>query len=389
MTTRKQTTHSLHVFWASGVAVALMASDDDLFGSGPFPRPLFSRRGLEAPSAFSPWRDPEKTQIQALSCWSGAELPAAESPPARKKLLLRDEAPAADFSDLGPDITAVIALSAWLIDRHAPLHAVVCQTWARAAPIAKNELRCLEVAPPRTEVKGSITPAIDPTNVDPALAVTISEWLFPSGTGYSPFAVRTTSKRAKIEASDMIALLDEKGWLTNFISDSYLSTLMPELTESLPPDTARAFLPGFYSTCMIQRSCLIDYGNVKFVDAAKRVSEIFINYNHGNYHWALMRLQRSWKRLEIFDGKGIVKKAQGRHVLNCIGLALQVYFARARARARAAPCGITHVFFAQTCSSRVPFCCRRTWAIGKWWRMARRPARPSKRTPTRVACSHV
>ena len=138
MTTRKQTTHSLHVFWASGVAVALMASDDDLFGSGPFQRPLFSRRGLEAPSAFSPWRDPEKTQIQALSCWSGAELPAAESPPARKKLLLRDEAPAADFSDLGPDITAVIALSAWLIDRNAPLHAVVCQTWARAAPISKN-----------------------------------------------------------------------------------------------------------------------------------------------------------------------------------------------------------------------------------------------------------
>eukprot|EP00966_Prymnesium_polylepis_P140690 3249507-Prymnesium_polylepis.1 len=134
------------------------------------------------------------------------------------------------------------------------------------------------------------------------------------------------SHDVNIEKNDMTALLDENGWLTNFISDAYMSTVMPELTDTLPHDAARAFLPGYYSTCMVQRSCLMDYGNVKFVDAAKRVSEIVINYNHGNCHWALMRLQRSWKRLEIYDAKGIVKRAQGRHVHNCIGLALQVCF---------------------------------------------------------------
>eukprot|EP00966_Prymnesium_polylepis_P198860 4608864-Prymnesium_polylepis.1 len=62
--------------------------------------------------------------------------------------------------------------------------------------------------------------------------------------GFSPFKVRTTSKRVNVEEQDMKALLDEKGWLTNFISDAYMSTVMPELTGSLPLSAERAFLPG-------------------------------------------------------------------------------------------------------------------------------------------------
>ena len=155
--------------------------------------PKFSGRGLVLPSAFSPWRDQE-TQAQARSAWSRASDKALAAGFSVRKLE-SDEALAADFSDLGIDITAVISLAAWLSDCLAPRHASVCTTWANAAPTVKDQLRCVEVAPPRTEVKGSLKAAIQPT-LDAALAVHINAWA-TSIAGFSRFAVRTTSTLRK------------------------------------------------------------------------------------------------------------------------------------------------------------------------------------------------
>eukprot|EP00966_Prymnesium_polylepis_P114762 2652243-Prymnesium_polylepis.1 len=96
-----------------------------------------------------------------------------------------------------------------------------------AAPMVKQDLRCTEVAPLRPTIKGSLEPALEPTDVDAELALVIREWE-PSADGkvlhgYVPFSVRTSVRKTNIEHSDMISLLDARGWLTNFVVDSYLS----------------------------------------------------------------------------------------------------------------------------------------------------------------------
>ena len=90
---------------------------------------------------------------------------------------LREEPPPADFSDLAMDITVSISRFAWHQDRRAPLHASVCRTWAMAAPIVKQDLRCMEVAPLRPTIKGSLEPALEPTAVDAELALIITSWV--------------------------------------------------------------------------------------------------------------------------------------------------------------------------------------------------------------------
>eukprot|EP00966_Prymnesium_polylepis_P326846 7382732-Prymnesium_polylepis.1 len=93
--------------------------------------PKFSGRGLRLvlPSAFSPWRDQE-TQAKARSAWSRASDNALAAGFSVRKLE-SDEALAADFSDLGIDITAVISRAVWLSDCLAPRQASVCTTWAK------------------------------------------------------------------------------------------------------------------------------------------------------------------------------------------------------------------------------------------------------------------
>ena len=288
----------------------------------------FSRRGLVATSLFSPEKDPERF-VQSSRSWAGfpdlANEPLTETSgeklQSRISSALRKEPPPADFSDLGIDITVTIARFAWLHDRRAPLHASVCRTWAMAAPMVKQDLRCTEVAPLRPTIKGSLEPALEPTGVDAKLALIISEWERSADGkvlhGYVPFSVRTSVRKTNIEHSDMISLLDARGWLTNFVVDSYLSTLMPELTAELAHNTKRAFVPGWYSTCW--PNALAD-----IIAVTTNVNEIFAVFNLHNSHWALMRLQRKWERLEIFDGKGMLTEEHGWLLLIAAGLAPQV-----------------------------------------------------------------
>ena len=103
----------------------------------------------------------------------------------------------------------------------------------------------------------------------------------------------------KIFRSDMEALLQPGGWLTNVVVDGYLATLMPALSPDLPAVSgARVFIPSY----MIARMNGGNLSGSPALDALRGIlvqcSEIWHAYNIKNTHWVLMRLRCQLSLLE-------------------------------------------------------------------------------------------
>ena len=126
-----------------------------------------------------------------------------------------------------------------------------------------------------------------------------------------------------VDLSDMRALLDTRnssGWVTSFSVDAFYTTLMLGFNATEELQLPRVFLPAFVSK-HVQESGVIPPSEetAKRVAVLRTAREIYVVYNLGpNEHWAVMRLQRQWKRLEIFDSLRLVNGSHGRQMLDAI-----------------------------------------------------------------------
>jgi hypothetical protein len=126
-----------------------------------------------------------------------------------------------------------------------------------------------------------------------------------------------------VDLPDMRALLNTRGstgWVTNFSMDAFLSTLMPGFNATEKLQLARVFLPAFVSKHVQEYGVLPpSEQTANRVAVLRTAREIYVVYNLGpNEHWAVMRLLRQRKRLEIFDSLQHVNRSHGRQMLDAL-----------------------------------------------------------------------
>ena len=224
------------------------------------------------------------------------------------------------------ELTAVME-ALWKTSSTAPLVSAVSKAWKQANEDASEMTKSIDVAPARITM--GFGPSLDPAFNSEDDTAKVDSWgchlhKYPSN-GYG-----------KVTKDDMLRVLDKGGggWLTNFSMDAYMSTHMPSIEDSDALGAEHIYLPGGLSHYMeINKNPVtnrmyvcehedgqVDEERTREVRAQKAevllvAKEIYLNYNVGVKHWALMRLVREKRALEIYDSTGWTKVTHGRKFL--------------------------------------------------------------------------
>ena len=225
---------------------------------------------------------------------------------------------------LGTDELTSVLVAVWETCANAPMCAAVSRRFKHASDQAKQLCKPLDVAPHRKQMKIAANDSMQPSAA--ADNATIESW----GEDFENFVPRSGIFAPNM--NDMQRILDVKGggWLTNFAVDSYLSTFMPNVRAAMPGEP-RVFLHSSTSVSLRTTGTLgfkaelpsgeTDVDRTHELCAhAKSVllgaQETYVNYNVDDKHWGLIRVHSQFKRCEIFDSTGHLKKKHGRELLN-------------------------------------------------------------------------
>ena len=225
---------------------------------------------------------------------------------------------------LGTDELTSVIVAVWEKCANAPMCAAVSRRFKHASEQAKQLCKPLDVAPHRKQMKIAANDSMQPSAA--ADNATIESW----GENFENFVPRSGILAPNM--NDMQRILDVKGggWLTNFGVDSYLSTFMPNVRAAMPGEP-RVFLHSSTSVSLRATGTLgfkaelpsgeTDVDRTQELCAhAKSVllgaQETYVNYNVDDKHWGLIRVHSQFKRCEIFDSTGHLKKKHGRELLN-------------------------------------------------------------------------
>ena len=297
-------------------------------------------------SSFSPTRSPIKIPLYTSSPEAKPVPKAIAFVPASVAQKL--DLPAAGFY-LPEELVSIMQQRAWLTDPLSPRIASVCKTWHRASVLTEQELRYTHVAPLRPYPKDGLKPSLAPTITAETMAI-INGW----GAHLDRYQVinfglgEWEHVPISIDASDMARLLGGESWLNNFTVDPFLSTCMPMLSAKLPVLEAgydRVFIPSWYSRFFSSAEPSFP----EFTDDRVRqiiarhlrtTKEVYMVYNLTDIHWFAMRIQREWKRVEIFDSLDFALEQHARDLLKAMGDFLEVRNAAL----------FTHIMRTQCCS---------------------------------------
>jgi hypothetical protein len=283
---------------------------------------MFARLVVFGQSVFSPERKPMTLQYRNRAM-NGAQA----TKPVIKSI--KAAARAEDITSvLGTDELDLVLMAVYQSCKHAPMCAAVSREFKRAKEAAEKGSMAMLVAPHRRHMKIASKPSLIPSvEEDTAVIQTWGEKL----ESYEP----KDNILLCCDKDDMRRVLDMQGargngWLSNFAVDAYMSKLMPLLAHA-EPGAPRVFLPGAHSLSLFAKGTLgfisengengeIDFERTDQLRArAKGVlagaEELYVNFNLGNYHWALMRVSFKHQRCEIYDSTGHTKEIHGRKLL--------------------------------------------------------------------------
>ena len=258
---------------------------------------MFARRVVFGQSVFSPERKPMTLQYRNRAV-NGAQA----TKPVIKSL--KAAARAEDITSvLSTDLLDMVLMAVFQSCERAPMCAAVSREFKRAKEAAEKGSIAMHVAPHRRHMKIASKPSLIPS-VEEDTAV-IQTW----GEKLETYVPKDNILLC-CDKDDMRRILDMQGargngWLSNFSVDMYMSKLMPRLADA-EPGAPRVFLPGVHSLSLFAKGTLgftcengengeIDFERTDLLRANARgvlagAEELYVNFNLGNYHWALMRV---------------------------------------------------------------------------------------------------
>ena len=283
---------------------------------------MFARRVVFGQSIFSPERKPMTLQYRNRAM-DGVQATKPVMKSIKAAAFVEDIT-----SVLGSDVLDMVLMAVYQSCEHAPMCAAVSREFKRAKEAAEKGSMAMHVAPHRRHMKIASKPSLIPSvEKDTAVIQTWGEKL----ESYVPkdnilFCCDKDDMRRVLDMQDARG----NGWLSNFSVDSYMSTLMPRLADA-EQGVPTVYLPGGHSLSLFAKGTLgfiCEDGDTGEIDLERTgqlrahaigvlagAEELYVNFNLGNYHWALMRVSFTHHRCEIYDSTGHTKEIHGRKLL--------------------------------------------------------------------------